>query len=308
MSGDDVPDELMDQALRKLIEQITRVTADLEDQLPSGTAMRTALLVSFLLGVGALPAQDREFGTAVKTTLTQVRQDAEAFKNVKVSFTVQFASLGKIANPFFTKFTPTDFANFYAWADEQPIWQEKAYNDVFGMLFLSKSHPSLEKLYELRVYQRLQVTGVVRNTFQDTPWIEVTDFTPLEEQLDTALLTHLYRGEKLMEQRLWQRAIAELSLAPGEGVPPHATRAAHRNLGICPAHGRSPGGDQLPRVGLADEQGPGPRGRAAAGHRPHRPSEAIDRTVDARTLKDSERPMWEAFDADEARRAVNMSR
>ena len=271
--------------------------------------MRTALLVSFLLGAGALPAQDREFGTAVKTTLTQVRQDAEAFKNVKVTFTVQFASLGKIANPFFTKFTPTDFANFYAWADEQPIWQEKAYNDVFGMLFLSKSHPALEKLYELRLYQRLQVTGVIRNTFQDAPWIEVTDFTPLEEQLDTALLTHLYRGEKLMQQRLWQRAIAELSLTPGEGVPPHATRAAHKNLGICLLRM----GEAQAAISYLESAAQMAKGQDIEVERllataRTAPSEAIDRTVDARTLKDSERPMWEAFDSDKTRRAVNMSR
>lgn len=271
--------------------------------------MRTALLVSFLLGVAALPAQDREFGTAVKTTLTQVRQDPEAFKNVKVTFTVQFASLGKVANPFFTKFTPTDFANFYAWADEQPIWQEKAYNDVFGMLFLSKSHPSLEKLYELRLYQRLQVTGVIRNTFQDAPWIEVTEFAPLEEQLDTALLTHLYRGEKLMGQRLWQRAIAELSLAPGEGVPPHATRAAHKNLGICLLRM----GEAQAAISYLESAAQMAKGQDLEVERllataRTAPSEAIDRTVDARTLKDSERPMWEAFDADKTRRAVNMSR
>jgi hypothetical protein len=195
--------------------------------------MKTVLFVSLLLGVAALPAQDREFGTAVRTSLAEVRDNAEAFKNVKVSFTVQFASLGKIANPFFTKFTPTDFANFYAWADEQPIWQRSSYENVFGMLFLSKMHPKLETLYELRLYQRIQVTGVIRNTFQNMPWIEVTDFTVLPEQLDTAVLTHLYRGEKHMNQRQWARAIAELSLAPGEGVPPNAVRMAHKNLGVC---------------------------------------------------------------------------
>ena len=75
--------------------------------------MRTPLFVSFLLGVAALPAQDRDFGVAVPTTLTTVRSEPEAFKNVKVQFTLQFASLGKLSNPFFTKFTPTDYANFY---------------------------------------------------------------------------------------------------------------------------------------------------------------------------------------------------
>jgi hypothetical protein len=266
--------------------------------------MRTALFVSFLLGVQALPAQDREFGTAVDTTLTQVRAEPEAFKNVKVTFTVQFASLGRISNPFFTKFTPTDFANFYAWADEQPIWQEKSYNDVFGMLFLSKSNAKLEALYELRLYQRIAVTGVIRNTFQNTPWIEVTDFEPVDGQLDTAVLTHLYRGEKLMSQRLWQRAIAELSLAPGVGVPTSALRATHKNLGIC-----------LLRMGEA---------QAAIGYLESAaqiatdaelesllalaktaPDQALDRTVDSKGLKDSERPMWEAFDSDKGRRPAS---
>jgi hypothetical protein len=264
--------------------------------------MRTALFVSFVLGVASLPAQDREFGTAVATTLTQVRADPEAYKNVKVVFTVQFASLGKIANPFFTKFTPTDFANFYAWADEQPIWQERVYGDVFGMLFLAKANDKLEELYTLKLYQRLQITGVIRNTFQNMPWIEVTDFEALEGQLDTAVLTHLHRGEKLMEQRLWQRAIAELSLAPGEGVPTHALRATHKNLGICMLRMGEPQAaigylESAAQMGGSDAEVDSLLATART-----QPDQAIDRTVDARGLKDSERPMWEAFDADKGRR------
>jgi hypothetical protein len=267
--------------------------------------MRTALFVSFLLGVAALPAQDREFGTAVQTTLTQVRAEPEAFKNVKVSFTVQFTSLGKISNPFFTKFTPTDFANFYAWADEQPIWQEKSYQDVFGMLFLSKMHPKLEQLYELRLYQRIKVTGVIRNTFQNTPWIEVSDFEVQDGQLDTALLTHLYRGEKLMEQRLWQRAIAELSLAPGDGVPESALRAAHRNLGVCLLRM----GEAQSAIGYLESAAAMTTGQDLEienllAMARSQPEEALDRTVDSRSLKDSERPMWEAFDGDKNRRVT----
>lgn len=268
--------------------------------------MRTALIVSLLLGVAALPAQDREFGTPVATQLSQVRAEPEAFKGVKIEFTVQFASLGRISNPFFTKFTPADFANFYAWADEQPIWQEKQYNDVFGMLFLSKSHPKLEQLYELRLYQRLLITGIVRNTFQNTPWIEVTDFETAPGQMDTALLTHLYRGEKLMEQRLWQRAIAELTLVPGAGVPEPALRAANKNLGICllrmgevqSAIGYLESASQLARGGDLEVE------RMLAMART-KPDQALDRTVDARGLKDHERPMWEAFDADRGRAAPN---
>ena len=271
--------------------------------------MKAALFVSFLLGVAALPAQDREFGVAVPTTLPQVRADPEAFKNVKVQFTLQFASLGKISNPFFTKFTPTDFTNFYAWADEQPIWQQGAYEDVFGMLFLSKTSPNLDQLYSLRLYQRVKVTGVVRNTFQNTPWIEVSDFEPVSGQLDTAVLTHLYRGEKLMEQRLWQRAIAELSLAPGQSVPENAVRATHKNLGVCLMRM----GEAQLAISYLQSAANMTKGRdleienllAIA---KSQPDQAIDRTVDSRGLKDSERPMWEAFEGDKASRTTKLMR
>ncbi|MBL9076696.1 MAG: hypothetical protein JNL08_04280 [Planctomycetes bacterium] len=264
--------------------------------------MKSALFVTFLLGVAALPAQDREFGTAVRTTLTEVRGNPEAYKGVKVKFDAQFTSLGKLSNPFFTKFTPTEFANFYVWADEQPIWQEKAYEDVFGMLFLAKTHPRLEELYSLRLYQRVEITGIIRNTFQNTPWIEVSDFTVLDGQLDTAVLTHLYRGEKLMDQRLWPRAIAELSLVPGDGVPGTAMRATHKNLGVC-----------LMRMGEADAaigylesaselaQGTDLEVLDLLATAKAQPDAAIDRTVDSRGLKESERPMWEAFEGDKGR-------
>jgi hypothetical protein len=271
--------------------------------------MRAALFVSFLLGVAALPAQDREFGVPVPTTLTQVRADPDAFKNVKVQFTLQFTSLGKISNPFFTKFTPTDYANFYGWADEQSIWQPGPYEDVFGMLFLNKSHPKLDQLYTLRLYERIRVTGIIRNTFQDTPWIEVTDFEKQTGQLDTAVITHLYRGEKLMEQRLWQRAIAELALAPGQNVPQNAVRATHKNLGIC-----------LLRMGEAQlalsylqsaaslTKGADAEIESLIAVAKTQPDQAIDRTVDTRGLKDSERPMWEAFEGDKTASTAKVMR
>lgn len=259
--------------------------------------MRTATLATFLLGAAVLPAQNREFGSPVATTLGQIRAEPMAYKNVKVTFVVQFASLGRISNPFFTKFTPTDYANFYVWADEQPIWQKESYEDLFGMLFMSKFSPQLESLYTLQTYDRLRVTGIIRNTFQDTPWIEVSEFARVGSKLDTAVLTHLYRGEQFMEQRLWQRAIAELSLVPGGAVPKAAMLSAYRNLGTC-----------LLRIGEADLAVTYLESASdLAGGRDHdvenllavartAPSDAIDRTVDSRNLKDHERPMWEAFE------------
>src|SRR5262249_15318981 len=163
---------------------------------PAGTDMKKTLIASLLLCAATAAAQDQEFGSTVITNLTAVRSDPDAFRNVKVEFVVQSASLGSLSNPFFTRFTPADYMNLYAWADEQPIWQQTQFDNPFGMLFYSKQGNKLAEVFALKPYQRLKMVGVIRNTFQNAPWIEVDDFTPLPGTVDTATLTHLYRGEK----------------------------------------------------------------------------------------------------------------
>ncbi|GAB4144319.1 MAG: hypothetical protein Fur0037_12070 [Planctomycetota bacterium] len=254
------------------------------------------MLLPILL-CAAVPAQISDVGSSVRTTLTRIRSEPEAYRNVEVIFDVQFASLGEISNPFFTRFTPTDYANLHVWGDEQPIWRKDSYEDLFGTLFYPKSGDQLEAIYRLETYQRLRVHGIVRNTFQQMPWIEITRFEPLPEQVDLAVLTHLYRGETYMAQRKWQRAIAELSLAPSGSAPEAVHRAVHRGLGICylrigePTVARShleaaasltTGVDvELERLIAAARTAPGSE---------------IDRTVDASKVRDYERPMWEAFE------------
>lgn len=262
--------------------------------------MSTKLILAGLLTLAAaLPAQTNDFGAAIDTTLDHVRREPDAFKNVKVVFTLQYATLGKISNPFFTQFTPADYANFHGWSDQQPIWRRESYEDLFGMLFLSKMHPKLGQLYALRTYQRIRVTGVVRNTFQDAPWIEVLDFEPVSGQVDIAVLTHLFRGEQFMAQRRWQRAIAELSLAPGAGVPEPVLFAVYKNLGTC-----------YLRIGEAERALTHLRQASGLTTEPDlavermlavaatQPALELDRLVTQAALKDYERPMWEAFDRD----------
>ncbi len=262
--------------------------------------MKTTLFATLAL-CAVLPAQgfDIETTDPVVTTLTQIRTSPDAYRNVPVQFVVQFASLGKISNPFFTQFTPTEFANLNAWADDQPLWQRASYEDIFGNLFYAKTGAQLQQLYDLRIYQRLQVTGVVRNTFQSTPWIEVTSFSKLSAQVDTAVLSHMYRGEQLMQERRWQRAIAEFSLAPGAGTPPEVQRAAYKNLGVCYLRiGESAQAQNcLEMAANVSSQRDTELNDLLATART-RPSNELDRTVGAKDLKDHERPMWEAFEQD----------
>lgn len=262
--------------------------------------MKTSLLATLVLCAAALPAQDTvtQKGSPVVTTLTALRQTPDAFRNVTVQFTVQFASLGKISNPFFTRFTPSEYANIYVWADEQPLWQRPAYEDLFGNIFYPKAGDQLQQVYEMSMYDRLQVTGVVRNTFQDAPWIEINSFTVLGEQVSSATLAHMYRGEQYMTERRWQRAISELTLAPAGEAPPALRCAAFKNLGICYLRI----GESNQAVGfLQQAQSLSPTDdmeiEDLLATASTRPSNELDRVVGTSELKDHERPMWEAFDS-----------
>ncbi len=261
--------------------------------------MKTSLLATFVLCAFGLRAQDTDFSNPVTTTLTIVRQDPEAFRNVQVTFTAQFASLGKLSNPFFTRFTPAEYSNLHVWADEQPIWQREGYDNLFGNLFYPKEGSQLQQVFELKMYERLQITGIVRNTFQGEPWIEIVKFDTLAGRVDAAVLAHMYRGEQFMKERRWQRAIAELTLAPGAEVPNSVQAAAYKNLGVC-----------YLRIGETD-QAVNCLSQAAAlngtfdteiedllATAQTKPSRELDRVVGSQSIKDFERPMWDAFEND----------
>jgi hypothetical protein len=105
-----------------------------------------------------------------------------------------------------------------------------------------------------------------------------------------------------MEQRLWQRAVAELSLVPGDGLPPHAMRATHKNLGTCLLR-QGEAAAAISHLEMAAAQGADAEVEAMLAMAKSAPDQAIDRTVDSKGLKDSERPMWEAFETQKTRPA-----
>jgi hypothetical protein len=233
----------------------------------------------------------------VHTTLNEVRAHPEAFRNVKVLFDIQFASLGAIANPFFTQFVPSDFANFHAWGVQQPIWQKAAFDDLFGLLFLSKSNDQLQEMYDMTTFERMRVTALVRNTFQNQPWIEVLSFERLGEQVDWATLSHLYRADQWMERRQWQQALSELSLASQGKNPADVSAEVYKAMGICYLRmGESTRAlSQLesaqkvygkPSIEIQDLI------LAAQND----PSRELDRVVQKHEIREFERPLWEAFE------------
>jgi hypothetical protein len=244
-------------------------------------------------------AQDKDPAdhTTVDTTLAEVRKTPDAFRGVKLTFPVQFAWIGKVSNPFFTQFVPSDFANMQAWGTEQPIWRRTEYDDVFLLLFLSKQNTQLSELFKIQRYERLQITGVVRNTFQGEPWIEVLTFTRQGAGVDTATLAHMYRGEQHMADRAWNRAISELTMSLRGSSPTEVQAHAHKNLGICylrlgEAKSAVTHLTQASKLWAQEDPETTRLTTIAQSH----PSLELDRQVRARAMDEGDRPLWEAFE------------
>ena len=242
--------------------------------------------------------EGKQIKNTVCTTLSEVRAHADAYRNVKVQFDIQFATLGGVSNPFFTQFVPTDFANFHGWATEQPIWQKQSFDDLFGLLFVSKSSEQLQELYGMATFQRMRVLGLVRNTFQNQPWIEVLSFERLPEQVDWATLGHLYRADKWMEQRQWQQALSELSLASQAKNPQDVDAEVYRTMGLCYLRlGESNRAiSQLEQAKKLTTHGSTVAIENLILAAKNDPSRELDRVVQKSEIREFERPLWEAFD------------
>ena len=241
----------------------------------------------------------KQIKNTVCTTLSEVRAHPDAYRNVKVQFDLQFATLGGISNPFFTQFVPTEFANFHGWAVEQTIWQKQTFDDVFGLLFISKSSDQLEDLYGSTTFQRLRVTALVRNTFQNQPWIEVMSFERLPQQVEWATLGHLYRADKWMDQRQWPQALSELSLASQAKNPQDVDAQVYKSMGLCYLRmGEANRAlTQLEQAKKLQVSGSTVELDNLISAAKNDPSRELDRVVQKTEVREFERPLWEAFDS-----------
>lgn len=246
------------------------------------------LLVSGTEDTGAAP---------IATNLEQLRETPDAYRGVKVTFTAQYCGIGQVSNPFFTRFTPAEYANFYVWSDGQELWREKQYDDVFGFCFLPKTSAQLAQLYEVQAFDRLQITAVVRNTFRRHPWLEVIKFEPVEGKVDVATLAHLFRAEQAMERRQWEKAIQELKVARKAPTTDAVAAGTAKNLAISYLRmGESTKATMELRLAHKLYQGKDMETRRLLGIASEAPETELDRQVTNTAVEAHLRPMWEAFE------------
>ncbi|MFQ5504816.1 MAG: tetratricopeptide repeat protein [Planctomycetota bacterium] len=262
----------------------------------------TLVALTVLAGMmsGTTPAQqESSHGDTPRTvTIAQLRATPTAFKNVLVSFTGQFMGIGSVHNPFFTRFTRSDYVNFAIWGSDQKLWERMEYDNPLSTLFVSKKirKHMLDQVYNMPRYQQIECIGFVRNVFKGAPWIEITEIDETSEQVTTATLAHMRRARELMNGHKWMRAASELNLAQTGGLPSFTRGWIHAYLGIS-----------FMRAGKIEEAKEQLQSaRAILSENPEvlslvqalstDPKSTVDSTVLEQQIPRAKRPMWVAYE------------
>jgi hypothetical protein len=151
--------------------------------------------------------------------LSTILAKPEAWRDVPVTFVVQFHQIGKAGSSFFTRFEPDTWLGFSAWTDDAALWEKKAFESDFPNLFVQRNGADARIVGSAAVYDRLAVSGVVRDVIKGRPWIEVTAVRTLTEKMSEGSLVHLVKGLTLRDHRRFDAAAREFEAADAETLP-----------------------------------------------------------------------------------------
>ncbi len=237
-----------------------------------------------------------------ETTLQQIEKTPQAFKNLAVRFEGHFRGIGALHNAFFTRFTRADFVNFEVWGISKKLWVKEDFDNPTPTFFVDKrNNKVIDLLSNLKRYQKIACTGIIRNVFRGKPWFEISQVEVLPSKLNTATLARMVRARRLMERRRWKQAGNEFNMAFAPGLDNEVKGWIHYYLGVC-----------LMRVGnakRASEQFQ--RSMALLAHPEvakdqitllrQNPKAVVDQHVDGVNIPKKDRPMWEAVENSKAK-------
>jgi hypothetical protein len=174
------------------------------------------------------------------STLPKIIAAPEAWRDVPVTFTVQFRQQGRNGPSFFTRFEPDQWLNFVAWPDEAALWEKKAFDTDFPHLFIRRDNPDFKAIASAATYDRFTVSGVVRDVIKGQPWIEIGSVRKLQEKITEGSLAHLVKGLMFRDHRHFDAAAKEFEAADGETLPTGVRLLSMREHAFALLNSRKP--------------------------------------------------------------------
>lgn len=121
--------------------------------------------------------------------------------------------------PYLTRFDPTEWACLEVWSDDLFLWRSEHFARSSPCLFVRRDSPIAPMLAERRPYERLLVTGLVRQVYAGRPWIEVLDVRLASESLTEPTIFHAARAIELLEQGRADLGESEMERALAAPMP-----------------------------------------------------------------------------------------
>jgi tetratricopeptide (TPR) repeat protein len=170
-------------------------------------------------GFAVDPPDEKERARTI-FALEEIKANPESFKSTPIIFQAQFHKFNDLYSPFYTIFNSASHLNFAVWSYEAPLWEKEVYKRDFPYLYVDKKNKRLsEKLMKIKTYTRIQLTGEIRSTFNDIPWIQVEDVKVIPDQLSLESIKHMARGFHLRNKGDELNASLEFTQAWADTLP-----------------------------------------------------------------------------------------
>lgn len=202
--------------------------------------------------------QGEDFDKYACVTLRELQRVPTNYKNARVRFLIRYHRTENLWAPFYTPFTPEDYLAFSGWAPEKKLWVKEDHLADFPFLYINKRSPDLNLVIQAPPYQVMELYGIVRNDFNNIPWVEVIHIVPCREPIiHDKLLHHMIRGLAAVKASRMEEGLGHLHEALHHDPPldaavdihigmanaylaqknwHEASRHANHALELCPHH------------------------------------------------------------------------
>ncbi len=135
----------------------------------------------------------RSLGGIQPVKLSLVRSSPDSLLYAEVRFVCTFATVTNLFDRHRTSFNPERFAAIAVWEDRASLWNPQARADVITSLYIPKDRIAPTRSALLVKYQRMEISGIVKDIVEGEPQIEVTGLKPIEDSgaYDDASIYHV---------------------------------------------------------------------------------------------------------------------
>jgi len=180
----------------------------------------TGALVAVVLALGApMAAAPSTADEPIVRELSDALRAPSRTVHAPLEFNVVVRAVDRPFESYLTLFDPSDWACLEAWSDDLFLWRPEHFARSSPCLFVRRDSPAARMLAERRPYERLVVTGLVRQVFAGRPWIEVRDVRLAPESLTEPTIFHAARAIELFEQGRADLGESEMERALAAPMP-----------------------------------------------------------------------------------------